>query len=100
MNFNIKLDIVPSHLKNKKFDAVFSSPNHKPLIIPFGSKPYHDYTQHGDIFRRTNYLNRHRKREDWTTPFTKGSLSARILWGPFPNLDKNIKQFKKDFELR
>jgi len=100
MNYNIKFDVVPSHKPTKKFDGVFSIPYQKPLIIPFGQKNASDFTIHHDEIRRNNYLNRHRKREDWTTPFTSGSLSARILWGQFPDLNKNIKQFKKDFELR
>lgn len=100
MNYNIKLDIVPSHKPAKKFDAIFSAQNYKPLIIPFGQKTASDFTIHHDEIRRSKYLNRHQKREDWTTPFTAGSLSARILWGQFPDLNKNIKQFKKDFELR
>jgi hypothetical protein len=95
---NIKLDIVPSHLKNKKYDAIFSDGKHT-KVVSFGLKSASDYILHHDKERRDRYLNRHYERENWNDPYSKGSLSAHLLWGITPNLDTNIKHFKKKFNF-
>jgi hypothetical protein len=93
---HIKLDIVPSHLQNKKFNAIYSFQNIKPLIIPFGQKGYSDFTTNHSEKKRDAYIKRHQVREDFNNPFTKGSLSFHILWQT-DNLNLNIKLFKEKF---
>jgi hypothetical protein len=97
---NIKFIITKSHLKNKKYDGIFLNEYDKPLIIPFGQKNASDYTIHGDILRRERYRQRHQQREDWETPFNAGSLSFHLLWGDSTNLNTNIRNFKKKFDLK
>ena len=93
---HIKLDIVPSHNKTKKLDAIYSFQNLKPLIIPFGQKGYSDFTTNHSLKKRDAYIKRHQVREDFENPFTSGSLSRYILWET-DNLNLNIKLFKDKF---
>ena len=50
--------ITPSHLKEKKFNAVVNGTK----TIPFGAKGMSDYTIHKDEERKQRYINRHRKK--------------------------------------
>jgi hypothetical protein len=93
---HIKLDILPSHLQNKKFDAIYTFQNMKPLIIPFGQKGYTDFTTNHSLKKRDAYIKRHQVREDFGNPFTSGSLSRFILWET-NDLNLNIKLFKEKF---
>ena len=69
-------------------------------IIPFGATGYSDYTINKDKKRRQLYINRHRALgEDWGNPISAGSLSRWILWGDYTNIDDNIKNFKRKFNL-
>ena len=92
----IKLTINPSHLKNKKFDAIFEKKGFDPLITPFGAKGYTDFTSNHDENKKMNYIKRHRNTEDWENPYSAGSLSRYVLWET-DNLDLNIRLFKKKF---
>ena len=99
----IKLDIVKSHLPNKKYDAVFHNEFFK-KVVPFGAikpngEPYEDYTMHHDKKRRDLYIKRHQKNEHWDDPYTSGALSLFILWGSSTNINTNIKTFKKLFNF-
>ena len=94
----MKLEIVKSHLPTKKYGAIFDDKGLK-KVIPFGATGYSDYTINKDKRRRGAYLKRHRIKEDWTNPLTPGSLSRWILWGDSDNIEININEFKKKFNL-
>jgi len=66
--------------------------------LSFGAIGYEDYTQSKSPQRRMAYLSRHRTREDWNDPQTKGALSRWILWET-PNLQTNVRKFKERFSL-
>ena len=68
MNIVIK----PSHLENKKFDAVIDGGR---KTIPFGAKGMSDYTKHKDEDRKNRYIDRHKTRENWNDPRTAGFYS-------------------------
>ena len=89
----MKLKIVKSHLKNKKYDAILDD-----RVIPFGASGYEDYTQHHSKIRRNAYISRHSKNEDWTS-INAGSLSRYILWGDSTDINENIKNYKIHFHL-
>ena len=72
----INIIIKPSHLTNKKYDAVIDGKK----TIPFGAKGYSDYTIHKDDERKERYINRHRKSEDWNNIYTAGFWSRWCLW--------------------
>ena len=67
--------IMKSNRKNKKYIAMFKNGTN----IHFGDNRYEDFTIHKDTERKRLYLLRHGK-EDWTNPYSAGSLSRWILW--------------------
>jgi hypothetical protein len=66
--------------------------------VKFGSFGMSDYTKHKDIERKERYINRHKTREDWNNPISKGALSYWILWNK-PTLSESIIDFKNKFNL-
>jgi len=79
-----------------KYTAIFSDPKQ---TIHFGDINYQDYTQHKNLLRAKNYVNRHRKNEDWfSSPRSKGALSFWLLWSS-PNFSNNLKAFSRRFNL-
>jgi hypothetical protein len=96
----MKLKIVKSHLANKKLNAIFTYDNGKIKTIPFGAAHFSDYTIHHDKDRRARYIARHSRSEHFNEPMTAGSLSRWILWGESTNLETNIRNFKKKFNLK
>jgi len=93
------IDIIPSKNKNKKYTAIFEIDD-KIKKVNFGSNPniYQDYITHKDKNRRRLYRARH-KHDNIDNPLTAGALSWYILWGDSTDLNKNIKNFKKKFNL-
>jgi len=79
-----------------KYVAEFSMP---PKTVPFGAIEYEDYTQHHDLKRKKLYLNRHRRREDWTDPKTAGALSRWILWNK-PSLEDSLRDYLDRFNMQ
>jgi len=96
----MKLKIVKSHLANKKLNAIFTYDNGKIKTIPFGAANFSDYTIHHDKERRKRYIIRHSRNEHFNESMTAGSLSKWILWGESTNLETNIRNFKKKFNLK
>jgi len=96
----MKLKIVKSHLANKKYDAIFTYDDGKSKVVPFGASNFSDFTIHHDKNRRTRYIARHGKHEEFNDPMTAGSLSRWILWGDSTSLETNIRTFKKKFNLK
>lgn len=100
---NTLLKIVKSKNKNKKLDAIFLI-NGKEKTISFGAAGYKDYAIYykEDGSKKANerkslYYARHSK-EDWTKPFTAGTLSKYILWNK-PTLSQSISSYKKAFSI-
>lgn len=90
----MKFRVEPAHDGKHKYIGIFDDTKH----IPFGAKGYDDMTTHKNPLRRQRYIQRHKARETWSSPMTKGSLSRYILWET-PNLEKNIQLFKQRFNL-
>ena len=90
MNIVIK----PSHLENKKFDAVIDGGR---KTIPFGAKGFSDMTQHKNEARKNKYIDRHKKRENWNDPRTAGFYSRWLIWNK-PTLSESIKDTNKRFK--
>jgi hypothetical protein len=93
------LEITKSDNPSKKLKAVFETDSKRTKTLHFGQKGADDFTLTGNLEQRARYLDRHRDKEDWSVPDTKGSLSARILWGKYTSREKNIAAFKKHFNL-
>lgn len=81
-----------------KYVGVFTDEDGKETRVKFGASGYSDLTQHRDRRRRSLYLARHRKNENWNSPMTAGALSRWILWET-PSLEQNVKLFRSRFNL-
>lgn len=90
--------------KNKKWKAIFShyvdGKLKKIKTSQFGSAGMSDYTIHKDKDRREAYRKRHQKDLEKGNYMSPGYLSYYLLWGPSTNLDKNIKAYKRRFNLK
>jgi len=95
----MKVEIKPSTQKDKKFMAIFYDEGKKVKTTHFGAKGMSDFTIHKDKQRKERYLDRHRKRENWDSYMTAGSLSRWILWNK-PTLKASISDYKKRFKLK
>lgn len=85
----------PSTRIEKKWMII--TPNGKK--IHFGQKGYFDYTQHGDLDRKKQYLLRHISAEDWTNLNTAGSWSRWLLWNK-DTLESSIADMERRFGIR
>lgn len=93
------IKIVKSPKPEKKYRAFFSDGSH----TDFGAKGMKNYggvgkERHLDKERKKRYLSRHKKRENWNSPKTPGSLSRWILWNK-DTFRKSIADYKKRFNL-
>lgn len=92
--------IVPSHLKNKKFEASFwlwENGLKRKKTVQFGAKGYEDYTTHHDEERKRRYQIRHRN-DNLTDPTSPGALSWYILWNK-KSLKDSIKDYRNKFNV-
>ena len=99
----MKVIIEPSHLKTKKYTAIFyddKNKNKKIKTTHFGNKGSSDYTINKNDKTKMNYIKRHEKNENWNDPMTAGALSRWVLWGDSTSIKTNIKDFKKRFNLK
>jgi hypothetical protein len=84
------MEIFNSNRKGKRFLAVFGN----------GEKIHFGQAGGGNIKKRDAYLARHGAgRENWKSPYSAGSLSRWILWGPHKELSANIAFFKNKFSI-
>jgi hypothetical protein len=65
----------------------------------FGSSGYEDYTKHGEIQRKMNYITRHKERKDWNDYMSSGSLAYYILWNK-PTLTSSIEDYMSRFKFK
>jgi hypothetical protein len=84
-----------SKRKDKKYVMIFKNPD---KTIHFGAEGYEDYTIHKNYNRKINYINRHKKNEDWNDPLTAGALSRWILWNK-TSLENSLKDYIKRFKI-
>jgi hypothetical protein len=81
----------------KKFKMVFYDTTRKKLkTVSFGAVGYEDFTTHGDLQRKANYIQRHSSNENFNDPMTAGSLSRWILWEK-TTLSASYKAFRAKF---
>ena len=91
----ILIGLFPSPRQNKRYRMILKNPD---KIIDFGLKEGTTYIDEGDKQKRANYLSRHQKREDWNS-INPGSASARILWGDSQDIETNLRDYVKYFNL-
>ncbi|ABU43706.1 hypothetical protein FK949_gp059 [Paramecium bursaria Chlorella virus NYs1] len=81
----------------KKFQAIFYDKNRKKVkTIRFGARGYEDFLSHKDPERMKRYVDRHRKREDWTRSgkYSPGFWSRWLLWSE-PSFTNALKLTEK-----
>jgi hypothetical protein len=82
----------------KKFKMVFYDTARKKIkSVSFGSVGYEDFTTHGDLQRKQNYIQRHSAREDFSDPYTSGACARWILWNK-TTLSASYKDFRNKFK--
>ena len=85
----------PSRRPEKKYDALLCG-----RTVSFGARGMSDYTLHRDPERRSRYLQRHERREDWTRAGLKtaGFWSRWLLWNQ-PSLEASRRHMERRFCL-
>jgi hypothetical protein len=86
------MKVIVSPNPSKKYRAVFDNGKH----IDFGASGYDDFTTSKSESKKKAYIARHRVNEDWSDPYTAGTLSRYILWNK-PTVADSIKDYKRRF---
>lgn len=92
------LYIRKSKNKQKKWVAVFRMDNGKERRVRFGATGYLDFTIGASRDQRKLYRIRH-EGDNIKDPTSPGSLSYYILWGSSTDMEKNIKSYKKRYNV-
>jgi len=94
------VNITNSTRTGKKMMAIFYDEARKKIkTTHFGQAGASDYTIHGDLTRKMNYLARHKEREYWLIFMTPGALSRWVLWNK-SNLKESIEDYMNKFSLK
>lgn len=93
----LKVTIMPSWRKNKKYVAVIEADKTK--TVHFGDSRYEDYTNHKDPIRMLRYLERHIK-EDWSFDniASPAFWSRWLLWN-LPSINDSIDDIEGRFPV-
>jgi len=82
----------------KKYKMVFYDTARKKIkSVSFGAVGYEDFTTHGDLQRKQNYIQRHSAREDFGNPMTAGACAKFLLWNK-TTLSASYKDFRSKFK--
>lgn len=66
--------------------------------VRFGDIRYEDYLIHKNNVRKKNYINRHKKRENWDDPFKAGFWSRWLLWNK-PTIEDSINDIENKYGI-
>ena len=94
----MKVRLISSPRKEKKFRAIFENGNH----VDFGQKGYSDFTLHKDPERMHRYIQRHRGMgETWGSRGiqTAGFWARWLLWSK-PSLNGAKKLMSTKFSIK
>ena len=80
--------------KDKKLDAIVDGKK----TVSFGAAGMSDYTKHKDDERKERYINRHKKKEDWSNPKTAGFYAKNVLWNK-TSLQASVADINKKFPM-
>ena len=75
----VKVVIKTSTSKGKKMMAVFTYDDGKKKTVHFGQAGASDFTKNKDETRKSAYLARHQKRENWNDYDSAGALSLSLI---------------------
>ena len=71
----------------------------KKRSIHFDSNVSKTLVEGASIQKRNNYFKRHSVNENWNE-INPGSLSAGILWGDSDDIEENLKEYMKEFNIK
>lgn len=96
----MEVHIYKSDRAGKKYKIVLKYDDGKTKTIHIGQASADDFTTHGDEARKKRYLDRHRKRENWTKSgiTTAGFWSRWLTWNK-PTLSASINDIEKRFNI-
>jgi hypothetical protein len=98
-NRKLKLiSIKKSPKPDKKLVATFCTEKGRTKEVHFGAKGYSDFTIHKDEERKRRYTLRHKSRENFKDPTSRGSLALYVLWNK-TSLRASIADYKRRFKL-
>lgn len=101
MDFKLVL-VEPADDGKHKFVALFKKKNKNGTDrfkrVKFGAAGSYSYIDGADDSIRAAYRARHGK-EDFSSPFSRASLSYFITWGDSHSLRKNIEEYKKMYNV-
>lgn len=84
-----------SNRKNKKYMMIFQEPK---KTLHFGSDVSETFVEGASELKKKNYIARHKVRENWNE-INAGSASRFILWGNSRNINTNLKEYLKKFNI-
>ena len=84
-----------SNRKNKKYMMIFQEPK---KTLHFGSDVSETFVEGASDEKKKNYIARHKVRENWNE-INAGSASRFILWGNSRNINTNLKEYLKKFNI-
>lgn len=95
------MKVLLESLKKKRGPKKFRATLENGRRVEFGAKGYSDFTIHKDPERMQRYLNRHRRREDWSKRGidTAGFWSRWLLWSK-PSLGGAIRLIENRFNVK
>jgi hypothetical protein len=85
--------------KHKYVVTLLNKETGKENTIRFGAFGMSDYTIHKDDQRKSNYIARHKVRENWADPTTAGFWSKNILWN-LKTVSASLKDTINRFRLK
>ena len=95
---NLLIDFKKSKKKGKKYEIILLIDGKK-RSFHFGSNVSKTFVEGASIQKRNNYLKRHSVNEIWNE-INPGSLSAGILWGDSDDIQENLKDYMKEFNIK
>jgi len=97
----MKVSVSKSDNPKKKYKIVLHYDTGKTKTIHIGQAGAEDMTTHGDEERKKRYVDRHKKRENWTKSGidTAGFWAKYLLWNK-PTLSASKKYIESKFNVK
>ena len=97
----MKVSVSKSDNPKKKYKIVLYYDDGKTKTIHIGQAGAEDMTTHGDEERKKRYVDRHKKRENWTKSGidTAGFWAKYLLWNK-PTLSASKKYIESKFNVK
>ena len=97
----MKVSLTKSDRSGKKYKIVLHYDDGKTKTIHIGQEGADDFTKTGDVEQKNRYVERHKKRENWTKSGinTAGFWAKYLLWNK-PTLSESKKYIESKFNVK